>query len=216
MNKMSTTQTSAALVVGFLSILLIGYLSLGTGEFMYVGAEENEAGIGLPLGSDAPEIHARDTLGNQTDLEALMGSRGLLLVFVRPIEWSDYGQAYLKKLQALYKNFQRLGINIAAISPDAPTVIREYIKETDLQFPLLSDQEARTVIGYHLQNKESDNNQGDSETLHPGTYLLNYRGKIVSKYFVENYRKFTDVKLIFNDARDLLWHASKDNKTAVK
>jgi hypothetical protein len=42
---------------------------------------------GPAVGTHAPEIRARDQFGREQTLQTLMGSRGVLLLFVRSADW---------------------------------------------------------------------------------------------------------------------------------
>jgi len=42
---------------------------------------------GPAVGARAPEIRARDQFGREQTLQTLMGSRGVLLLFVRSADW---------------------------------------------------------------------------------------------------------------------------------
>jgi hypothetical protein len=58
----------------------------GLAQFAYADAEYADA-WGPGVGSTAPMLSALDQDGNQQDLESLKGSKGLLFIFNRSVDW---------------------------------------------------------------------------------------------------------------------------------
>jgi hypothetical protein len=58
----------------------------GLTQFAYADSEY-AAAWGPSIGSTAPMLSALDQDGNQQDLESLRGSKGLLFVFNRSVDW---------------------------------------------------------------------------------------------------------------------------------
>ena len=92
------------------------------------------------------------------------------------------------ELQARYAELQKLGLGIASITYDAPARIQKFADERKIAFPLLSDQDHSIVERYGILNRQyavGDRNYG---IPHPGTFILNREGRVVARYFEEEYQ----------------------------
>ena len=87
------------------------------------------------------------------------------------------------------------GVQIVGISYDSVDVLKEYSDKETIPFPLLSDEESRTIKQYGLHFK--------SGLPHPGTVLVDKSGVIRAKLFEEGYRTRHTIEELVAAAKEL-------------
>lgn len=93
------------------------------------------------------------------------------------------------ELQANLNNVRKQGLGLAAISYDSPAVLKSFAERKGIAFPMLSDGDSKTIRAYGILNETVPANSAQYGIPHPGTFILNPRGEVVSKYFEEDYRE---------------------------
>ena len=86
---------------------------------------------------------------------------------------------------------RKQGLGLAAISYDSPAVLKSFADRKHINFPLLSDSESKVIRAFGILN---DTQQPGSMTYgipYPGTYIVDPKGVVISKYFEDDYRERT-------------------------
>jgi peroxiredoxin len=92
----------------------------------------------------------------------------------------------LVQLQKDLKSIEASGIQIVGISYDDTKVLKSFSDRMRITFPLLSDPGSKTIDAYHIRNESA---RGKAEGVpHPGTFILDRKGVIRAKLFLEGYR----------------------------
>ncbi len=90
------------------------------------------------------------------------------------------------QLQSDLKSISDAGVQVIGISFDSPAVLKSFSDRAKITFPLLSDPESKTIEAFHIRNTSA---QGKAEGVpNPGTFILDQKGVIRSKLFLEGYR----------------------------
>jgi len=90
-------------------------------------------------------------------------------------------------LQRDLKSIEDAGIQVVGISYDSTEILKKFSDQSKITYPLLSDPGSQTIEDYHILNPAA---KGKAEGVaHPGTYLLDSKGVIRSKLFLENFRE---------------------------
>jgi AhpC/TSA family/Disulphide bond corrector protein DsbC len=84
--------------------------------------------------------------------------------------------------------FKKKGLGVAAISYDSREVLRDFARRKQITIPLLSDPESKIIRDFGILNTSVQPGQANYGIPYPGTYLINQRGVVVSKFFEEDYR----------------------------
>jgi hypothetical protein len=79
------------------------------------------------------------------------------------------------------------GYEIAALSYDSPEVLRYFAEKRKLSYPLLSDPESKVIRDFGILNDKIPEKNPFRGIPYPGTYLLDPSGKVISKYFEDDY-----------------------------
>ncbi len=86
-------------------------------------------------------------------------------------------------------NVRRQGLGLAAVSYDSPAVLKSFADRKSIAFPMLSDADSKTIRAYGILNEAVAANSAQYGIPHPGTFILNTRGEVISKYFEDDYRE---------------------------
>ena len=90
------------------------------------------------------------------------------------------------QLQRDLKTIEAAGVQVVGLSYDDPSVLKRFSDKAKIEFPLLSDPESQTIDAYHVRNEAA---KGKAEGVpDPGTFLVDQKGVIRAKIFLEGYR----------------------------
>ena len=145
--------------------------------------------VGPSVGDKAPALTVIDNNNTALNINDLTADKGLIVLFFRSADWCPFCKRHLIEFQEFADKFKALGYGIAAISYDNTDILKAFMLENNLSYPLLSDQEATTVKAYGILNKDykiGDENYG---IPYPGVVIISPKGSIAHKYFFKGYRK---------------------------
>ncbi|MBI2835468.1 MAG: redoxin domain-containing protein [Acidobacteria bacterium] len=92
------------------------------------------------------------------------------------------------ELQARYGELRNLGLGIASVTYDAPALIKRFTDERKIEFPVLSDQDHTIVLRYGILNRQYEPGHQNYGIPHPGTFILDREGRVLARYFEEEYQ----------------------------
>jgi peroxiredoxin len=98
----------------------------------------------------------------------------------------------LVQLQEHHQEIKQAGINLVALTYDAPDLQQVFVQKNSITYPLLSDINATSIKALDILNTKyqpSDDNYG---IPYPGIYVVNPQMEIVGKIFVEAYSTRVD------------------------
>ncbi len=102
-------------------------------------------------------------------------------------------------MQRDLKSIEEAGIQVVGISYDSTAILKKFSDQSQITYPLLSDPGSKTIEDYHILNAAA---KGKAEGVpHPGTYLLDAKGVIRSKLFLENFRERHTTEALIQSAK---------------
>jgi hypothetical protein len=84
---------------------------------------------------------------------------------------------------------QAQGFGLAAISYDSVAILKNFADRRGITFPLLSDPESKIIQSFGILNQATPKNTPFFGIPYPGTYLLDRKGVVISKYFVDDFKE---------------------------
>lgn len=94
----------------------------------------------------------------------------------------------------LQKDIERIkaaGIQLVAISYDAPEVLKKFAEDNRITYPLLSDPGSKTIDAYGIRNTQMNGVKLGGNDLtgipHPGTYIIDKERIVRAKLFLKRY-----------------------------
>ena len=85
------------------------------------------------------------------------------------------------------KEIEATGGQLVAISYDSAAILKRFSANSAITYPLLSDPGSKTIDAYGIRNKEAPERW--SGIPHPGTFIVDTKGVIRAKLFLEGYKE---------------------------
>ena len=95
----------------------------------------------------------------------------------------------LVELQSRYADITRQGLGLIAISYDAPETLKKFSDSRGITFPLISDAGSVIIKRYGLLNETVDPKSRTYGIPHPGTFIVDRRGVVQSRFFEDAYQE---------------------------
>jgi peroxiredoxin len=173
----------------------------------------------LNLEQNAPRFELPNQLGEQVLLNELLKKGPVVITFYRG-SWCPYCNLQLKALQSRLPEIHALGAQLVAISPQVPDGSMSENEISNMDFIVLSDQNADVAASYGVAWKvpafllehmrvdrgldlESLNNGNGSILPIPATFVLNSEGKVTWRYVDVDYRTRSEPQDIVNALKAL-------------
>ena len=173
----------------------------------------------IKVGQKAPTFELPNPVGKLMSLDALLEKGAVVVTFYRG-DWCPYCNLQLKALQARLSEIYELGATLVAISPQVPdgSLTKSEINEMD--FIVLSDQDAKVASEYgvawevpeflldHMRvdrslDLEKINNGNGSVLPIPGTFILGRDGVVEWSYVNVDYRTRSEPEEIIQALKKL-------------
>lgn len=110
-------------------------------------------------------------------------------------------------MQKDLKQIASAGITVVGISYDSVEILKKFSDKSQITFPLLSDSESKTIIAYAIKNAETTGKKFGRVDLdgvpYPGTYLVDQKGVVRAKLFLEGYRERHSVAELLKETEKL-------------
>jgi hypothetical protein len=104
-------------------------------------------------------------------------------------------------LRDAYDKFQAAGIKLYAISYDDREVLAAYAEAEEIPFPLLSDIDSEVIRRYGILNTQVKPDDGVVYGIpYPGVFVTDEDGRVLGKFFQNNYKKRDSAELIIDAA----------------
>ena len=110
-------------------------------------------------------------------------------------------------MQRDLKKIEDAGVKVVGVSYDSVEVLKAFADKQKITFPLLSDPDSKTIVAYALKNKETVGKKFGKVDLdgipYPGTYLVDKKGVVRAKLFVDGYKERHSVEELVQAAEGL-------------
>lgn len=93
------------------------------------------------------------------------------------------------ELQGRYEDIKRQGLGLIAVSYDAPETLKKFTDSRRITFPLISDPGSQIIRRYGLLNETVDPKSRTYGIPHPGTFIVDRKGVVVSRFFEDAYQE---------------------------
>ena len=146
----------------------------------------------LLIGEKIPNVILHDTNGKEVKTIDIFDKKTVLVVYRGG--WCPYCNSQLADMQEIEKDIVALGYQVVAVSPDAPSFLKQTLDKNELHYKLYSDSEGifSQAVGIAFQ-REKPKLDKYSEGKNPGflpvptVYVLNDKQEIEFMYVNPNY-----------------------------
>jgi len=90
-------------------------------------------------------------------------------------------------LNAKYDQFRAKGLGVAIVSYDSVAILKNFGDRKGIRIPMLSDPESKIIRAFGILNENIDKTSPVYGIPFPGTYILDTKGVVKSKYFHDDY-----------------------------
>jgi hypothetical protein len=84
---------------------------------------------------------------------------------------------------------RKQGLGVAAISYDSVGSLKSFADRQHIAYPLLSDTDSKIIRAYDILNEEPKPGTPTYGIPYPGSYIVDTHGKVVSKYFEDDFKE---------------------------
>ena len=112
--------------------------------------------------------------------------------------------AQFVQLQQNLQAFHAEGIAVVGMTYDKPAQQQPFIDKNGIEFPLLSDVDARSVKVLDILNTKYQPGDDSYGIPYPGIFIVSPDKKIVGKVFVDGYQQRMDAAAVLVIAKELL------------
>jgi hypothetical protein len=107
------------------------------------------------------------------------------------------------ELQSRYADLQKQGIGLIAVSYDSTDTLKKFAASRGITFPMISDGGSTIIKRYGLLNDTIDPKTRFYGVPHPGTFMLDRKGVVTSRFFEDAYQERNTVSSILARRGDL-------------
>jgi peroxiredoxin len=161
---------------------------------------------GPAVGAAFPHaLQAPDQTGKSRDLTSLMGSKGLMLLFVRSADWCPFCKRQLADVNQQLAQFQALGINVASVSVDTVELAAAFAAAQKIGYPMLADPKGDINLKLGIRDEQYPVGSKAFGVPRPIIYLIDRNGNIRARYMEPTYRTRPDLGKILAEAAAMRW-----------
>jgi peroxiredoxin len=180
-------HTNIRLFLFAISALLCGAQGVDRPRLHAAPAASKGTQTGPAIGTKIPAFALADQNGQVQTFEKLRGPKGMLLVFFRSADWCPYCKSMLVDLNREAAAYTRQGLRIVAVSYDSVAILQNFAERQKIAFPLLSDAGSKTIRAFGILNTNIQPGDPSYGIPFPGSYVVDAKGVIKSKYFEDDY-----------------------------
>jgi len=178
-----------------------------------------EGSNALKLGDKAPSFTLPNQQGTLVSLDNLLAKGPVIVTFYRG-SWCPYCNLQLKALQSRLEQIHGLGAQLVAISPEVPDDSLTENEISEMNFEVLSDQNADVAgqfgvawkvpdfvldhmkVDRHLDIEKINNGNANIMPI-PATFVLDKTGTAVWRFVDVDYRVRSEPEDIINELKKL-------------
>lgn len=171
------------------------------------------------VGEKAPDATLHTMDGQAVQLADLYSSAPTVLVFYRG-GWCPYCNKQLGRISAIEKEIRAAGLQIVAVSPDAPALLRETAEKAGMDYSLMSDSDADAIRafglafrvddatieqyrGFNIDLEKSAGGQNHHILPVPSVYIIDQQGLIRYAYSNPDYKQRANEQEILKAALEI-------------
>lgn len=159
---------------------------LAAGAFAVSAAQAGDE-LGPPTGAALPHgLEALDSSGAEQSFETLAGENGLVLFFVRSVDWCPFCKAQALEVNEARGAFEARGLSVVIVSYDSVEKQAVFAARNAIGVTLLSDPESEIIDAFGLRN-EAHMSGRFAGIPHPAVFIVGGDATILAKLYEEDF-----------------------------
>jgi peroxiredoxin len=171
---------------------------------MYVASDTDDFNPGIKVGEPFPSINAIYDGAVVNSLANFAGQKGTVFVVSRSLVWCPFCMKQMAQLNDNLPAFKQAGINVVGLTYDTPDGQKPFKDKFSITYPILSDNAAATVKTLGILNEKYTLGEDAYGIGHPGAFVVDPKGVIVGKVFIEAYSSRVDAQSLLSFANNVL------------
>jgi len=143
----------------------------------------------IGVGDKAPALSLNNQNGEAMTLETLSGKKGLVVAFVRSLDWCPYCKSQVIELSKNAEQIEERGYGIAAVSYDSSEVLKTFADKFEVGLNMLSDPGSETIKAYGILNEDYDADHFAYGVPHPHIFVISTEGVVLEVLAEEGYKE---------------------------
>jgi peroxiredoxin len=144
--------------------------------------------LGPPVGAVIPhDLSTLDADGVAREFKNLTGEKGVVLVFIRSLDWCAFCQVQTLDITKREAEFEAKGLNVVFLSYDTPELQTRFKKKSHINPTVLSDPDSEIIKAFGLLNESMNPNGRYYGAPHPVVFIVNNEMTIAAKLYEEDY-----------------------------
>jgi len=183
-------------------VFLLGWITVLAASMAAAAPAYDKLDRGPRVGQPLPvKLVAPDQDGKIRDLASLTGKRGLLLVFNRSVDWCVYCRAQAVDWNRRLGEVRALGYEVAVISYDSLSAIKNFSEGRGIKYTLLSDKGSKIIRAFGLLNEDHPPGTFGHGIPHPIVFAIDPKGVIRHRFSEASYRRRPDIDVVLKVLR---------------
>ena len=151
----------------------------------------------MDIGEKIPHnLSLNDQSGTIQSIDTLSGEKGLVLFFIRSVNWCPYCQAQLVEINKRVKDFEKQGYKVVALSYDPVGSLERFSNQRKITFPLLSDNKSVAIKAFGLLNTSIREGSPHYGIPNPTIMVIGHDMIIQSIHQEGSYKKRPDLDIV--------------------
>ena len=144
---------------------------------------------GPDLGSVIPDqLETRDQDGLEQSFASLVGEKGLVIVFLRSLDWCGFCKKQAIELETRVDDFSKRGFRPVVLSYDPVETLKEFQLKHASRLTFLSDPESRVIKAFGILNLQEEPNSRGYGIPNPGIIIIDTDAVLRAKFAEKSYR----------------------------
>lgn len=144
---------------------------------------------GPGLGTVIPDqLETRDQDGVEQSFDSLVGSKGLVLVFLRSLDWCRFCKSQAKELASRIDDFTDRGLRLVVLSYDSVETLKSFQLKHAPHLTMLSDPQSRVIKAFGILNEREKPGSRGYGIPNPGIVIIDTAGVLRAKFAEKGYR----------------------------
>jgi len=151
----------------------------------------------ISKGDKIPDtFSAQDQSGTTQTLETLSGEKGIILVFVRSVDWCPFCQRQIIDLAQNGTRITDAGYNITTLSYDSTKILAAFSKRSKIPYTMLSDPKSEIIQTFGLLNTDMQPGTRYYGIPHPAIMIIKKDGTVQDILREDGYQKRPEISQI--------------------
>ena len=148
-------------------------------------------------------LNLLDQKRKSRNFDDLKGKNGLVLVFVRSVDWCPFCQKQVIELNKNAKKFTDQGYTVVTVSYDSVLSMTKFLTKHKPDITMLSDPRSKSIRAFGLLNEGPAKGTRTYGIAHPGVYIIGKDKKVQAKFFKAGYKDRPSITEILDKVKAL-------------